>query len=163
MQTGVSYLHLFASWTSECDFQIMLTCFEGSDCSDWLQTSVGTAHLISPTFCFFDIWVHMFASSDCESRPAMANSWLITPSVCFLDIWVKSLDHADICLLIANTKKIASCVYGRLLLFKSESAFQVEVAWLHMKLVLLSFRWPDQCTLCRTLYCWPVIWCRGQS
>jgi len=74
-----SYLQLFVFWTIESEM--------------WVQTSVGIAWPISPSICFLDsrAWllghVQMYASLDCESRPAMANCWLTPPYICLLDIW----------------------------------------------------------------------------
>ena len=92
-----SYLHLFVSWTIECDCWIMLTCLEVWTVSPdqrWHSLTYTSICLISGHLSVivrscshvwsFGLWV----------RPAMANSWLIPSSVCFLDILLWLWDHA---------------------------------------------------------------------
>ncbi len=122
-QTAGSYLHSISLFSGHLSGIVRSRSHVGgSNSSDWLQTSVGIAQLISPSFCFLDIWVHMFASLDCESRQAMTNSWLISPSVCFLDIWVwsftatkkKSYIVPIVFLILRAYRKDMRCIYERI-------------------------------------------------
>ncbi len=104
------YRHLFVSWVSKHDCQIMVGSLDFES-----RPAMANSWLIPPSVCLifghlsvivrscshvwrFGLWVPTI----------IAIAWLISPSVCFLDIWAWSLDHVHMgCLKLA-------CIYNSL-------------------------------------------------